>query len=68
VFALLNRLLDKELNDKRNNSVQLRDVAPVHVIKAYKRSRSAGPSFLTSALGGCELSASRLSRFTPDTH
>ena len=44
------------------------DATPVHVMKAYKGSRGKGLSFLTSALGGDEMSASRLGRFTPDTH
>jgi hypothetical protein len=36
-------------------------------MKAYKGSGDTGPSFLTSALGGDETSASRPGRFTPDT-
>jgi len=47
------------LKDKRNNTVKIRDATPVHVMAAYKGRRVTGPSFLTSALGGDEMSASR---------
>lgn len=67
VFARLNRLLDKELNEERNNTEKIRDVTLVYVMKVYKGSRGTGPSFLTSALGGDEMLASRPGRFTPDT-